>query len=177
MSDRDLKKLKETLRGIVESGGLECHWIDVFASRPASAKILRVYIDKEGGVGHADCEMASMLVNDYLDSLEAEGRPWLDGKYFVEVSSPGIERQLFTLEHYRRSIGGRVLFFTKNRKKYEGTLISCDGGDVTLETGEGATHAVPFSDIKKGNMVYVPQKGEKKGGCQGQKDAGPRGKN
>jgi ribosome maturation factor RimP len=164
MSDSDnLKNLKETLRKIVESSGLECYGIELSASRSA-AKVLRIYIDKQGGVAHADCETVSRLVSDHLDSPSADGHPWLDGKYFVEVSSPGIERQLFTAEHYRRSLGERVSVFAKNRRKYEGTLISCDSDGVTIETGDGENQAIAFLDIKRCNLVFVQRKGEKKGG-------------
>jgi ribosome maturation factor RimP len=176
MSDRDnSKNLKETLRKIVESSGLECYWIEVSASRPAQAKSLRIYIDKDGGAGHADCETVSRLVNDYLDL--PGGRPWFEGKYFVEVSSPGIERGLFTQEHYRKSLGERTLVSTKNRKKYEGTLISCDSDGVTIEADDGTRQAVAFLDIKRGNLVYVSKKGEKKGGHGRQKKDKPQGKN
>ncbi|MDR1516275.1 MAG: ribosome maturation factor RimP [Synergistaceae bacterium] len=171
MNDREnSKKLKETLREMTESCGLVCYWIDFSESRPHAAKVLRVYIDKAGGVGHAECEVLSRRINEYLDSREAGEYPWLEKEYYVEVSSPGIERPLFTLEHYGAALGRRALVFTKNSKKYEGTLVACDSGSVTVEADDGARQAIPFSDVKKGNLVFLCPKGEKKGGGRQKKD-------
>lgn len=161
---------------MTESRGLECYWIDMSEPRPPQTAVLRVYIDKEGGVGHSECEMLSRLVNEYLDSRDAGEYPWLEKEHCVEVSSPGIERPLFTPEHYGAALGKRALIFTKNRKKYEGTLVACGSGGVTVEAGDGTARVVPFSDIKKANLVFVSEKGEKKGGSRQKKDK-TQGKN
>jgi ribosome maturation factor RimP len=164
MSGRGNSKnlLNEALGKIIESCGLECAWIEVSDAR--SAKVLRIYIDSNGGVSHPDCEMVSRRVGEYLDSCEKEGRAWFAGKYFVEVSSPGIERPLFTPENYKRFIGSRARVVTKNRKKHEGSLDSYKEGVVTIKTDDGSVICIALSDIKTANLVYEPQKGEKKSG-------------
>ena len=79
MSDSgNVKKLKETVREITESSGLACYWVDVLTPRASMPLLLRVYIDKPGGVGYAECETVSRLVNEYLDSHEDSLSPLLD---------------------------------------------------------------------------------------------------
>jgi ribosome maturation factor RimP len=160
----NVKKMKEAIRGITESSGLDCYWVDVLEPRAPLPLLLRVYIDKPGGVGHTECETVSRIVNEYLDAHEDELSPLLEREYFVEVSSPGIERPLFTPEHYIGALGKRALVFTKGRKKYEGKLIACDPEGVTVASDDGTKRVIAMSEIKKGNLVYESQKGEKKGG-------------
>jgi ribosome maturation factor RimP len=161
------KNLKEALGKIVESCGLECVWIEISDAR--SAKVLRIYIDSHGGVGHPECELVSRRVGEYFDSCEEEGRVWFTGKYFVEVSSPGIERPLFTPESYKRFAGSRVRVVTKNRKKHEGAIGSCEEGVVSINSEDGPVICVALSDIKTANLVYEPQKGEKKSATHAEK--------
>jgi ribosome maturation factor RimP len=162
MQDGDAEKsggLRGELVRITESCGVECVGIDLSDAR---AKAVRIYIDSPEGVGHPECERVSRAVSDYLDSCEGDGRPWFSGKYFVEVSSPGIERPLFTEDHYRRFAGCRVSVTTRSRQKIEGEIVSCDSGFVTLCALDGSMARLAFHDIKKGNLVYVLKKGEKK---------------
>ena len=75
---------------------------------------LRIYIEKDGGVSLNDCEALSRRVSDVLDEKD----PITDA-YFLEVSSPGLNRTLFTNEHYTRFIGSEVL--VRLSKAIEGT--------------------------------------------------------
>ncbi|MDR1019400.1 MAG: ribosome maturation factor RimP [Synergistaceae bacterium] len=177
MSDcANVKRLKEAIREITESSGIACYWVDVLEPRAPLPLLLRVYIDKPGGVGYAECEAVSRLVNEYLDANEERLSPLLDGEYFVEVSSPGIERPLFTPEHYMGAHGKRALVFTKGRKKYEGTLLAPDADSVTVVSDDGTKRVIAMSDIKKGNLVYESQKGEKKGGRRQKSKGAPQRK-
>jgi ribosome maturation factor RimP len=158
-----LSALRTELAKIVEFCGVECVWIDISNAR--SGKIVRIYIDSRGGVGHAECEAVSRAVGEHIDTMEAEGRSWFSDSYSIEVSSPGIERPLFTEEHYRRFIGRRALVVMRDRKKLEGELLSCgEDGVIAMLLPDGSAVNLAFSDIKKGNLVYVFEKGEKKGG-------------
>jgi ribosome maturation factor RimP len=158
-----LSALRTELAKIVESSGVECVWIDVSDAR--SGKAVRIYIDSRDGVGHAECEAVSRAVGERLDAMDEEGRSWFSGAYSVEVSSPGIERPLFTEEHYRRFCGKKALVVTRDRKKFEGELLSSgEEGVVAMLLPDGSSVSLAFSDIRRGNLVYVLEKGEKKGG-------------
>ena len=71
---------------------------------------LRIYIEKDGGITLSDCEALSRRVSDLMDEKDPIKDP-----YFLEVSSPGLNRTLFTEEHYKRFIGREVMVkFTKS---------------------------------------------------------------
>ncbi|MDR3322416.1 MAG: ribosome maturation factor RimP [Synergistaceae bacterium] len=162
---KKISGLSAKLSEIVEASGVECVGIDVEDAR--SGKVLRIYIDSPGGVGHEDCEHSSRAVTEYLDSCEEES-PWFSGKYFIEVSSPGIERPLFTREHYARFVGRRAKVATKARKKFEGELAGCDPDGIIMRLDDGSEARIVFSDIKRGNLVYAFEKSEKKGEKKGE---------
>ena len=82
---------------------------------------LRIYIEKDGGITLSDCEALSRRVSDLMDEKDPIKDP-----YFLEVSSPGLNRTLFTEEHYKRFIGREVMVkFTKSvdgKKNIKGIL-------------------------------------------------------
>ncbi len=148
---------------MIEEAGFECVGVDIGTGK--SGSVLRIYIDTRDGVRHEDCERASRLVADYLDACEEEGRPWFAEHYFVEVSSPGLERPLFTVDHYRRFTGCLACVWLQTRKKITGVIEAVDDtGNIALVPKDGhQTETVSFDEIKRGNLVFVMEKGEKKG--------------
>jgi ribosome maturation factor RimP len=161
-------KLKEALRGMIVCMGYECVGVDASAS--ASADLLRIYIDSTAGVGHSDCVAVSRTVTEYLDKCDEEGNAWFKGKYLVEVSSPGLERPLFTPEHYARFVGKLASVRLVNGRKLKGVIASCDEeGNVSLETaGTGGAMGelvrMRFDEIRRGNLLYIEEKGTGKRG-------------
>ncbi|MDR1915395.1 MAG: ribosome maturation factor RimP [Synergistaceae bacterium] len=152
--------LKKNIMNLVDVLGYECVGVEI--TGPASAGILRIYIDSPGGILHADCEKASSAVSEYLERCEEEGTRWFPGKYSIEVSSPGLERPLFTPEQYARFIGSDVMLKTNDKKKISGRIMSCEGEVLTLRASDGEIVSLHVGHIKKGNLVYVEQKGAKK---------------
>jgi ribosome maturation factor RimP len=153
-------KLKKTVSIVTERLGYEC--VKVGISNMRAPAVLRVYIDSPDGIKHSDCEEVSRAISECLDSADKEGTPFFAGKYSIEVSSPGIERPLFTEEHYARFTGREVSVSTKSGGVAAGVIISCDNGVVTLRTDSGDV-TLSFGDIKKGNLVHKAQKNEKMG--------------
>lgn len=110
---------------------------------------LRIYIEKDGGVSLNDCEALSRRVSDVLDEKD----PITDA-YFLEVSSPGLNRTLFTNEHYTRFIGSEVL--VKLNKAIEGTKtikgILKENNETSI-TVEGTEEIIiPKDKIKSVNL-------------------------
>ena len=130
-------KLNEIIKNIVEDNG--CELYDIEISEEGGNKFFRVYITKPGGVNLDDCEAINNLLSPIFDIEE----PFKD-KYFLEVSSPGIERKLTKKEHFQKSIGERVKLTTNEGEKIKGVLKSFDGENV--EIGD---KKVPFEKIKK----------------------------
>ena len=69
---------------------------------------LRIYIEKDGGITLSDCEALSRRVSDLMDEKD----PISEDLYFLEVSSPGLNRTLFTEDHYKRFVGREVMVKT-----------------------------------------------------------------
>jgi len=115
---------------------------------------LRVSIDKEGGVSHADCELLSRELGAALDAGDV-----IPGEagYQLEVSSPGVERKLIRPRDFERFAGQKVKVSLREpvdgAKRYEGVLSSFVDGVVTLETA-GKLVAIPFDLISKANLKF-----------------------
>ncbi|MCI8443347.1 MAG: ribosome maturation factor RimP [Provencibacterium sp.] len=120
---------------VAERMGLEI-W-DVRYEKEGASWYLRIFIDKPGGVNINDCEQFSRAVDPLIDEADP-----IDGSYYFEVSSPGIERELCRPEHFLRYIGQKVTVRLirplEGRRDYLGTLESFADGVATLrlETGE-----------------------------------------
>jgi ribosome maturation factor RimP len=94
-------------------------------------KILRVFIDKSGGVDVEDCASTSRYLSEELD--KEENADLIDGSYTIEVSSPGLDRPLKTKRDFERNLG-RMLRVMQNGKFIKGVLKSVNGVSIILET-------------------------------------------
>jgi ribosome maturation factor RimP len=113
--------------------------------------LLRVYIDKEGGVGIADCEIVSRQVAALLDVEDP-----IPGNYSLEVSSPGIPRPLFYKEQYEQYIGHAVELKLRNpinkSRKLKGNIKTINDQGLSIEDDKGM-YELPFSEIVKANLI------------------------
>lgn len=108
-------------------------------------KIYRIYVQKEGGVNLDDCVRLSEILSPLFDV-----EPPVNGEYFLEVSSPGLERKLSKIEHFVKSIGELVKITTNEKEKIEAKIIAVDDENITLENLENQAKIIlNFNDIKK----------------------------
>lgn len=118
--------------------GLGCTLWDVEYVREGGEWFLRLYIDKEGGVGIDDCEAVSRAVDPILDQEDP-----IPGRYHFEVSSAGLERPLRRPEHLAWSLGKTVavrLYRPRDgAKEFTGVLRGYADGKIVLETATGET--------------------------------------
>ena len=144
------RQLENLLRHVVEEEGLE--FVHVEYHFKASPVLVRIYIDRPGGVNHSDCEKVSKAAGELLDEENA-----IDSRYLLEVSSPGIERPLFKEEDYRRFVGKEIQVVTTekidNRKKFQGVIQSFSRGILDLGL-EDATCHIPFEKIRRAHLVH-----------------------
>ena len=117
---------------------------------------LQILIDTLGGINVDDCEAVSKRVNKFLD--EAADQPGLDkGRYYLEVSSPGVERPLYKLGDYERFSGRearlRLGSPIAGRKTFTGIILGVNDGSVSIDCEDGK-YMIPFTDIKGANLVY-----------------------
>jgi ribosome maturation factor RimP len=127
--------------------GLELFSIRFFSA--GSRGILRITVDKEGGVTIGECELASNEIAVLLDIEEfAKDRP-----YNLEVSSPGIDRPLHEERDFRRITGRTVMVNLKEgvegKKVIRGDVVKCENGILTLNI-ENRTVEIPLTDIFSG---------------------------
>ncbi|MGD8593617.1 MAG: ribosome maturation factor RimP [Gammaproteobacteria bacterium] len=115
--------------------------------------LLRIYIDHSDGINVHDCERVSHQVSGVLDVEDV-----IRGQYTLEVSSPGLDRPLFTKEQFERYIGSevniRLSIAQQGRKKFKGILRGIDDTNVFLNVDEEEI-SLPFNAIEKANLVPV----------------------
>lgn len=138
--------LESDIKSLVESIGL--HLYDTAIVTENSETIYRVNVIGEGGTTLDQCVEATKLISPLLDVT-----PPVQGEYRLEVSSPGIERKLKTLEHFRFSVGEKVKLTLQDKTKLRGELKAVEDGTVTLETEEGERR-VAFGDIVKAATYF-----------------------
>ncbi len=119
--------------------------------RPSGRRwLLRIFIDKPGGVTIADCEWVSRELDRLLDVEEVVDHP-----YVLEVSSPGLTRSLKSKQDFERYEGRVCRVVTREaidgRNEFKGTIAGVDGEDVELR-GEEAVFRIPLAAIKKANL-------------------------
>lgn len=114
-------------------------------------KIVRVYIDRPEGINISDCER----VNNQLEGMLEVENP-IRGQYTLEVSSPGIDRPLFTLAHYTKFIGHKIKIRLTQpvsaRRTLSGILQRVEDHSIILLT-EGVEHKLPYDQIQKAHVV------------------------
>ena len=143
--------LHERLATLISSMGYELVGCEMVPQ--GRQMVFRIYIDSETGVTADGCAQVSYQVSAMMDVEDP-----IQSRYSLEVSSPGIDRPLFEIEHYRKYIGKTVkirLYAPINqRRQYKGILQRVEGEDIyLLVDGIEQEVKLPFSAIEKGNLV------------------------
>ena len=151
------KSIKETVREAIEPTVTELGYRiwDITYSKVGADYHLEITIDCDAGVYIEDCERVHRAIDPILDEIDP-----IETFYYLDVSSPGIERELRTREHIECSIGVKVeakLFAQRDGKKsVKGTLVGTDGECVTIKEGE-SEEIIKLSDISKLSTVYFEE--------------------
>jgi ribosome maturation factor RimP len=143
------QKLTAMLRPAVEGVGKELLGIEYISA--GNNSILRLFIDHENGINVDDCAEVSRQVGAILDVEDPIGP-----EYNLEVSSPGLDRPLFDLEHFQAVIGETItvkLSMPLNgRRKFKGILEAIDN-ELLIVVVDGQDYELVFSNIDKANLV------------------------
>ena len=132
------------VRPVVEGDGLEL--VDVSFGREGGRRLLRVTIDREGGV---DLDTISRISEKVSRRLDLEG--FEPGPYALEVTTPGIERPLRRPQDFRRAVGERVRAKTAEGV-VEGSLRSADESEVVIEA-DGEERRLPLETVTAANTI------------------------
>ncbi len=137
------------LRPAVEEVGKELLGVEFISA--GNNSVLRLFIDHENGINVDDCAEVSRQVGAILDVEDP-----ISTEYNLEVSSPGLDRPLFTIEHYQAVIGEtvnvRLSLPLNGRRKFKGKLEAIEN-DNLIVTVDGETYELVFSNVDKGNLV------------------------
>src|SRR5437899_7388917 len=156
----ELDRVREITERVAASGGLEV--VEVEFRGGGQSRMLRITIDKPGGVTHEDCANLSREVGTILDVEDAVP----GGSYLLEVSSPGLDRKLFRPADYERFTGSRVKLTTRNpvngNRFFEGKLESFQQGRLTLDMSTARKKfrsdgeqrlEIDLANVEKANLV------------------------
>lgn len=141
---------------ILKSLGMEL--VDIEFARAGRDGVLRLFIDKEGGVALDDCADVSRELSAILDVEDI-----IPGHYSLEVSSPGLDRPLKTTADYERFAGRLVKVRTfeplpdnagNKRKTFVGQLLGVVDGNVTMKLSEGQSASIPLEKVAKANLEF-----------------------
>lgn len=125
--------------------------VDVRYLREQGSWVLRIFIDKPGGVSLDDCVRVSRSIEDVLDVEDM-----IPHRYRLEVSSPGLDRVLKTESDFQRFSGRRVRIQTlrplEGRKNFKGRILACDQGVVAIEDAQGSVFRIPLAWVAKSRL-------------------------
>jgi ribosome maturation factor RimP len=141
------------IENLIESVAIKENYelVDVQYVKENGDWIVRIFIDKDGGVTMSDCEKISLLLGTILDESDI-----LKDSYVLEVSSPGLNRALKKEESFKRFIGTKIRLQTfktiNNQKNFLGNLLDFKDGKVKIEDVTNGIVEINFLDIKKANV-------------------------
>ncbi len=157
-----LEQVREIAERVATSEGLELVEVE-FHGRGSNA-VLRVYIDKPGGVTIDDCQNVSRQMSVILDVEDP-----IPASYTLEVSSPGLDRKLSKPSDFERFAGSQVKFVLRSplllgapaegdqaprgQRRFQARLLGIDGGAVQADTGGGNVVQFDLTEIEKANLI------------------------
>src|SRR3989440_12450944 len=149
----DAGSFAEQVRHIAEQAAID-HGVELVHAEvagPEGRPVVRVFIDKPGGVTHDDCSNVSTQIGTVLDVED-----FIHSAYTLEVSSPGIERGLYKLADYERFAGRSAKIKTRvaigNQRNFRGRIARLEGDSVVFEDRTSGRVSIPFDSIAKANL-------------------------
>jgi len=144
-----LEQLQALLAPVVEALGYQCWGVEFISQGRHS--LLRVYIDHPNGILIDDCEKVSRQISGVLDVEDP-----ISGEYTLEVSSPGMDRPLFTLEQFAAHVGAQVKIRLRSpyegRRNFQGVLRGVEEQDVVVQV-DNHEYLLPIESIDKANII------------------------
>ena len=144
-----LEKTQALIDEVVRAEGFEL--VEVELKGSPGRRVLRIFIDRVDGINHDDCARISHLVEPLLEVEEA-----IAGSYTLEVSSPGLTRQLRTAREFQRFAGRLVKISTREAvegsRHFRGTLLGMRGNRVAVERRDATPVLIPLEVVAKAHL-------------------------
>lgn len=145
------KQLAEMVAPIADALGYELWGLELLSQGRSS--VVRIYIDGADGINVDDCAKMSRQVSSVFDVEDP-----IAGEYTLEVSSPGLDRPLYTLDQFKQYVGEQVKVRLRTayegRRKFAGTLTAVEDDDVVVAIDDNE-YLLPFELIDKANVLPV----------------------
>ncbi|MCD6594976.1 ribosome maturation factor RimP [bacterium] len=141
-----LPKIEEIIAPIVENSG--CELVDIVIAGVGNSTVFRIFVDNNGGITIDKIAKLSSRISQALDSENI-----FPHKYFLEVSSPGLDRPLRTVRDFKRTISEDVRIVLDDGKTYEGKLLDANS-EYLIILCDSIEKEIPFKNIAVGKIVY-----------------------
>ena len=150
MSDTVVARIQEFAESLLPAMGLEL--FDIQFRREGHGWVLRLVVDRQEGVTLDDCSKVSRETSDFLDVEDI-----IDHPYHLEVSSPGLERPLRTVEECRRHLGKKARIKLKEEvdsmRVIIGELQAVEEDEISVLSEEGQTYTLDWNNIQKARLT------------------------
>ncbi len=144
-----IDRVKRIAADVTDANGVELVNVDIGGTKRDA--VLRIYIDKEGGVTLDDCSTISREVEAVLDAEDP-----IPSRYVLEVSSPGIERELYSISDFVKFTGRLIKVKTREaidgQKTFVGPVTSVDDNTITIEDRTRGAMSFEYVDVDKANL-------------------------
>jgi ribosome maturation factor RimP len=151
------QQLIDLLKPVIEALGFEFWGLEYIAQ--GNNSVLRVFIDSENGIHVDDCALVSRQVSGIMDVEDP-----ISSEYNLEVSSPGVDRPLFTLEHYKRYVGEfvdvKLRYAFEGRRKFKGKLVGIEDDEDIVVHVDDHEYLLPIDAIDKASLIFQDHKGK-----------------
>jgi len=160
MEDQSIEDgIRRIATGVAAETGVEFFHADTVGTKRNLT--VRIFIDKPEGVTIEDCAIFSRKLETILDADD-----FIPSAYLLEVSSPGLERELYSLGDFKRFVGQRVKVkvseAVNGQKVFIGNIAAVEGDEIILEGKTTGTVRFPYSDVVKANLRVDLEKEFKK---------------
>ncbi|MGO5426964.1 ribosome maturation factor RimP [Fusobacterium mortiferum] len=145
-----IEKIEKIVTPVVNEMGLSL--VDIEYMQDGGYWYVRIYVENlNGEITLEECAAISRKIDEDVDKL-------IEQRFFLEVSSPGIERPLKKIEDFIRFKGEKIKVSLKHKindkKSFEGIITECKDNIIFLEIEEENIVEIPFSEVKKANIIY-----------------------
>ena len=143
------QRIREIAAQVAEENNLELVHAQIAGANKSLT--VRVFIDKQNGVTHDDCSLVSRQIETILDAED-----FIPGNYILEVSSPGLERELYSLKDFEKFAGSLAKVKTNlaidGQKNFRGRIAAVENEEIVFEDKTKGTVNFPFSAVAKANL-------------------------
>ena len=139
-------RVRTLVEPVVRDAGFDLE--DLTVSAAGKRSVVRLLVDRDGGVSLDDVADVSRVVSDALDDADEQDPTLLGTSYVLEVSSPGVDRPLTQPRHWRRNVGRLVRVALRDGGTAEGRISAADEEAVTLD----GTRVLPYAEVARGSV-------------------------